>query len=148
MLSKTGTKKITYTSSLDIFLFRFTSRLVGNLLCMCDLLSKEYTTQQVGVSISIQSETLTSVSKVSLIYLLVNLLCIFRLDHMRQTGLTAKISSFKVGQNLAQNSQTTSKHIQALTYSTLGSHSVNTFNRSFDQAKIPHSCSLPFSNLK
>ena len=38
-------------------------------------------------------------------------------------------------------------NIQALTYSTLHSHSMNMFNRSFNQLRILQSCSLPFNNL-
>ena len=40
-----------------------------------------------------------------MVYLLVNLLWTFRLDDMRQQGLTAKIFPIKVGKNLAQNPQ-------------------------------------------
>ena len=55
---------------------------------------------------------------------------------------------FGSGQILAQNSLTTSGHIWAFTYSTLCSHPMNTFNRSFDQFRVLQSHSLPFNNLK
>ena len=55
---------------------------------------------------------------------------------------------FPSGQILAKNSQTTFGHIWALTYTTPHSHSMNMFNRPFDQFRICQSCSLPFSNLK
>ena len=71
--------------------FGFSSRLVGNLLHICDPLPNEYTTQEVGVSISIYLQISISVSKVSMIYLLVNLLDIFRLGYMRQQDLTVRI---------------------------------------------------------
>ena len=63
-------------------------------------------------------------------------------------GWTFKIHPlFGSDKILVQNSQTTSGHIWALTYSNLHSCSTNTFNRSFDQFRILWPSSLPFNNL-
>ena len=59
---------------------------------MHDQLSNEHTTQEVqDFQLQFNLRLSLSVSKVSMIYLLVNLLCIHRLEYMRQQGLTAKI---------------------------------------------------------
>ena len=47
-----NTKKITYTSKPNMLNSCFCSRLAGNLLHMCDLVSCEYITQQTGISTS------------------------------------------------------------------------------------------------
>ena len=80
-----------HLKSRHLWSFGFSSRLVGNLLHMCDPLSNEYTTWEVGILTLVLSQTLISFSKVSRIYLLVNLISICRYVCTVQQGLTAKI---------------------------------------------------------
>ena len=66
-------------------------------------------------------------------------------EYIGLQGLAAKICPFWARQNSGSKF---ADYIQAPTYSTCHSHSKNTFNRSFDQFKVPQSCSLPLNNLK
>ena len=49
---RTNMKKITYISNPDIFSPCLSSKLVGNLLCICDPISCKKNTQEVGISTS------------------------------------------------------------------------------------------------
>ena len=87
-------KKITYILRQDIFSpFGFSSRLAGNLLCMCDPLPKGCIMHEPGILTIVFPWILVSFSKVSRTYLLVNFLSICRHVCIRQQGLTTKICS-------------------------------------------------------
>ena len=132
----------------DLQSFRLSIRLAGNLLCMWDLLFNEYTTQEVGILTSFYLQILVFL-RVGRVYLLFNLLSICGHAYMGQQGLTTKILLIPNWTNLAQNSHTTSRHIQAL----LGTYLFYPFSPaqqtcSPDCSIRPWSHSSPFSNLK
>ena len=121
-----------------------------NHLGMCNPVSCKYATQQVGISTSSSYNYSHCFQRwVGPDYYLLPLqlsLDIFVLGYRVELLRFAPFLGW--AKFIAQNSQTKSGHILAVTYSTHCFCSVNTFNRLFNQFRIPQSHSLPFNILK
>ena len=138
----------THSSKLTILASASAADLAGNQLHMHNPVSCMHTTQQVGLSTNSTFNYSHCFERwVGPDYLLLfpASVDVFVLSCRVQL---LRFIPFWSDQILAQDSLTTSGHIWALTYSTLNSHSMNMFNRSFNQLRIHWSHSLPFNNLK
>ena len=143
-----STKIFTHNAKSNISFSASAVDLTGNQLCMCDPVSCNYTTQQVGISTSSSYNYSPCFER----WVGPNYPLPFQVPvDMFILGCRVELLRFDplLGQTkfLDQNSQTTYDHIWALTYSThLPAHQT-TCNRLFHQFKSTLSCSLPFNNF-